>query len=184
MIETTTNNKIYLQIFDKAIRVFTGFMVAIYGLAKPFQFSYIKEYIGDEVISELTGMQLMWYFFGYSSIVPITIGVFQVIGSIFLLFNKTKLIGIAMLLPILFNIVLFDLVYEVNLGATIYGIIFLIFLLLSAAIDFKRIIIVFKSLITYTHDYSKKETITIWVLGIFFGILIFFFFQLLLNYNH
>ena len=86
-----------------------------YGGGKFMQFKDATKI--DLPVSALTGQQLMWAFFGYSEILPIFIGILQIIGGLLLLSNKTKLFGVAILLPILTNIILMDLVYHANQGA-------------------------------------------------------------------
>ena len=179
-MEFFKNKKLLIRTFDLGIRIFTGFMVTIYGLAKPIQFAGTEEY-ADKLLSELAGMELMWAFFGYSLTVPIVVGVLQVLGSILLIFKKTKLLGIFILLPILSNIVLFDIVYDVNKGATMYAIIFLIFILISAFIEKEKLIHIFKTITQTENTLSKKETYLKMGLGLLLGILFFFFFQMMLN---
>ena len=103
-------NKKY--IIALTLRVFVSASLAVYGLGKAVQFGDISTLVTP--VNELTGMQLMWAFFGYTRTLPIIIGVFQIVGSLLLLFRKTKLIGAFMLTPILMNIILFDIFYEVG----------------------------------------------------------------------
>ena len=95
------------------------------------QFAYGKN-LYDKTINELSGVDLTWVFFSYSPTFSNIIACFQIIGGLLLLFNKTKLIGVAILFPILLNILLIDILYagfpilEAIINATFY-IIVLIF---------------------------------------------------------
>lgn len=74
------------------------------------QFAYGKN-LYDKTINELSGLDLTWVFFSYSPIFSNIIACFQIIGGLLLLFNKTKLIGVTILFPILLNILLIDILY-------------------------------------------------------------------------
>lgn len=103
--------------FEKSIRLFAGAFICIYAFAKPWQF---PDSTGITTpVGEMAGMTLMWSFFGYSKIVPIIIGVFELTGALLLVFDKTKLLGALLLAPIMFNIAMFDVVYEVSAIPTV-----------------------------------------------------------------
>ncbi|MBQ4822559.1 hypothetical protein [Aquimarina sp. MMG016] len=133
----------FRTIFERTIRYFVAFFIFIYGAAKPLQFG-TKENLPDIPVSEMTGMELMWSFFGYSTELPIIIGILQVSGSLLLLFSRTKIIGILLLLPIMANIVLFDLFYQVHRGATINAIVFLVILIGLLFFEKQKLLQVFK----------------------------------------
>jgi len=97
---------------DLTLRVFVASSLAVYGAAKAVQFLGAAEV--ETPVNQLTGMQLMWAFFGYSQALPILIGVLQLIGSLMLLLRKTKLLGALLLTPIMVNIILFDIFFEVG----------------------------------------------------------------------
>jgi len=68
-------------------------------------------------LGETGGYNLAWTFFGYSKGYIFFIGVSQLLGAFLFLFNKTKLIGGAILIPILLNIIVVDYFYGVAYGA-------------------------------------------------------------------
>ncbi len=112
------------KIYEKSLRLFVAPFIFIYGVAKPWQFQ--DAFSGTNTpINEVDGMTLMWAFFSYSLTVPVVVGVFECVGAVLLIFDKTKLLGCLLLLPVLANVVLFDLVYGVVPFATINGIIYL-----------------------------------------------------------
>ena len=116
------------RIFEKSLRLFAATFIFIYGVVKPWQFENAFAST-NTAVNELDGMSLMWAFFGYSVTVPVVIGIFECVGATLLIFDKTKLLGAIILLPILGNIVLFDLVYKVVPFATMNGIIYLAIIL-------------------------------------------------------
>lgn len=106
----------------------------IYGIAKPLQFGEIN---GLTPLSELTGQQLMWAFYGYSKAYPVIIGIFEITGAISLLFNRTRIFGCLLLSTILFNIILQDYIYEIS--ALFTAIYYQVLIFVIMAFDFDRI---------------------------------------------
>jgi hypothetical protein len=105
----------YLYILEMALVISVSFSMFIYGVGKPLQFSNIS--IAQKPVSELMGMELMWAFYGYTKAYPIVLGIFEVLGALLLLFRKTRLLGGLVITSILFNVILQDIFYGVNLGA-------------------------------------------------------------------
>lgn len=87
----------------------------IYGAAKYLQFDGAAAI--DTPVSELTGMQLMWAFYGYSKTFILIIGALEIAGGLLLLFPRTRILGGLICTTILVNIILQDIFYEVNTGA-------------------------------------------------------------------
>lgn len=103
------------DIFENAISWIVVFGMFIYGGAKGVQFSNVN--LVDKLVSEMTGMELMWSFYGYSKPFAIIIGVLEITGGFLILFKKTRLIGCIFTSTILINIILQDYFYGVHLGA-------------------------------------------------------------------
>ncbi|WP_347372790.1 hypothetical protein [Aequorivita sp. Q41] len=101
-----------LKTIELTWRVFTAFYMFRYAMVKLTgeQFTYGKS-LYSKTINELSGLDLTWVFFSYSQAFISIIAFFQIIGGILLLFNKTKLVAIVILLPILVNILLIDIFY-------------------------------------------------------------------------
>ncbi|AYN00859.1 hypothetical protein [Chryseobacterium sp. 3008163] len=147
-----TNIKDLLYWF--AIFTVSGSML-VYGVSKPFQFESVEK-IGN--ITKLSGQEIMWVFYGYSKSYPIIVGIFEIIGAISLLFNKTRILGCLILTIILINVIIQDYIYNVvALSSAIYYQILIILILLF---DNKRL----KNIITalfYTYDKSKTNILII-----------------------
>jgi hypothetical protein len=105
----------YLYIFEMALVISVSFSMLLYGIGKPLQFS--NSSIAQKPVSALTGMELMWAFYGYSKVYPLVLGFFEIMGALLLLFRKTRLLGGLVITSILFNVILQDIFYGVNVGA-------------------------------------------------------------------
>jgi hypothetical protein len=68
-------------------------------------------------VSSQNGEALTWYYFGHSLVFGLLIAVIQLVGSGLLLFPKTRLAGIFLLLPVMLNIMLINIFYQMNIGA-------------------------------------------------------------------
>lgn len=82
----------------------------IYGIAKPIQFS---DYTNSTNLNVSEGHKTMWTFYSYSLTYPIIIGVFEILGGISILFNKSRIFGCVLLTIILSNIIIQDFIYEI-----------------------------------------------------------------------
>ena len=111
-----------MRIFEWAAVWMVALSVSVYGFAKPIQFSDPSTITTP--VNELTGMQLMWAFYGYSLTFQIFLGVLEVAGSILLLIPRTRVLGALLLTAILSNIIVQDLIYGVLQGALIAAIVY------------------------------------------------------------
>lgn len=94
----------------------------IYGLAKYVQFD--NPTLVSKTVSEMTGMELMWSFYGYSKTYAILLGIAEVTGGILFFFVRTRVLGGVLLTGILLNVIIQDVIYGVNQGALIAAIIY------------------------------------------------------------
>ena len=118
------------------IRFWLAAGISSYGFAKilGIQFSGANEIIlRDSLLGDISGNYLTWYYFNFSHTFILIIGYLQIGGALLLLFRRTTLSGIFLLLPVLVNIVMIDLFYGIPPAPTILSIVFtagLIYLLL------------------------------------------------------
>jgi hypothetical protein len=119
-----------IEIFENAISWVVVFAMFVYGAAKVIQFDGGAEV--DKYVSEMTGMELMWAFYGYSKPFAIILGLLEITGGILILIRRTRVLGCLLTSTILINIILQDVFYQVNIGALIAAIIYqiLIFIIL------------------------------------------------------
>ncbi|WP_020602894.1 hypothetical protein [Spirosoma spitsbergense] len=116
------------------IRYWLALSIASYGFAKILKTQFqTPTFLLDMPLNELRGMDLTWYYFGYSYPFAISVGLFQIVGSILLLYRRTTLLGVVILLPVMVNIVLINLFYQISPGAFFNSVVYslaLVFLLL------------------------------------------------------
>ena len=88
--------------------------------------------VANMTLGEVDSFSLGWTFMGYSIYYVAIIGIAQLIGAWLLLWNRTKLIGAFILVPIMVNIIIFDLIFikiysAAVLSIIIFGLLILIF---------------------------------------------------------
>ena len=167
-----SNDKVTLEL---VLRQCVFIILNIYAISKLLggQF-YMKGKIPDEIanttLGEASGFSLAWTFMGHSYFYILFIGVFQLSGAWFLLWNKTKLIGVLILIPIMVNIIVFDIIFLDVYPALANAIIVLLMLLLI--LFFNREII--KDIVIKLTSFQSKTSIPIKKRLITFGITILF----------
>ena len=122
------NKKDRIEILENAISWIVVLAMLIYGGGKLIQFDGAAE-IGKSV-SELTGMELMWAFYGYSKSFAMTLGLFEIIGGILILVKKIRIIGCLFTSTILVNVIFQDIYFGVHLGALKAAILYQILILI------------------------------------------------------
>ena len=116
------------------IRYWLALEIATYGFAKILRTQFAHSYYRDDTpAGDLSGFNLTWNYFSYSYTMTVIIAMVQIIGACLLLFRKTTLLGVTILLPVMLNILLINVFYNIALGAFINSVLFsvaLIYLLL------------------------------------------------------
>ena len=114
MLNEDASGKPYPKLLDW-LRYFCAFMLYMYGLSKllHLQFNMSSE-LALRPIGSLNGYQLTWFYFGYSRVYALVLGLTQVAGATLLLFRKTAFLGAAAMLPVMANILLINMFILVN----------------------------------------------------------------------
>jgi hypothetical protein len=116
------------------LRYWLVLVICSYGFAKILKTQFGTSYNVDDVpVGRLNGFELTWNYFGHSYAFALIIALFQIGGSVLLLFRRTTLLGAAILLPVMVNIVLINFFYDISPGAFMNSVLFslgLLFLLL------------------------------------------------------
>lgn len=99
---------------------------------------HIPEKLAHTPLPEASGFDLAWTFFGYSRGYVLFIGISQVIGGFLLLWQRTKLLGVAILIPILLNIIVVDDCFTIPSGAMWSAVVYLFLLFLILYWNRKR----------------------------------------------
>ncbi|WP_443633596.1 hypothetical protein ABXT64_01325 [Candidatus Marifrigoribacter sp. Uisw_064] len=169
------NKSNYKVTFELVLRQCVFIILNIYALSKLLggQF-YMKGKLPAEIanttLGEASGFSLAWTFMGHSYFYIMFVGIAQLIGAWFLLWNKTKLIGVLILLPIMVNIIVFDIVFLDVYPALANAIIVLLMLFLI--LFFNREIV--KDTVIKLTNFQSKSSVSIKKRLITFGITILF----------
>jgi len=103
------------QIIEVSFVFVVASAMYLYGFGKYFQFDNPAEV--SKSAAEMTGMELMWAFYGYSKPYAILLGILEIAGGTLLLIRKTRIFGGLFLTGILLNVIAQDIFYGVNEGA-------------------------------------------------------------------
>lgn len=129
--------------FRGILRYWLAFDIATYGFAKILKTQFAQSFHRDDsLVGSLNGFDLTWNYFAHSYALAVIIGLLQIIGSVLLLFRKTTLLGVSILLPILVNILLINVFYDIATGAFLNSVLFtlgLLYLLLLRWSDLKAV---------------------------------------------
>ncbi|GAB2578122.1 hypothetical protein [Spirosoma areae] len=126
------------------IRYWLALSISSYGFAKILKTQFqTPAYLLDMPLGSVDGMSLTWYYFGYSYLLAVSIALFQIGGSILLLYRRTTLLGAMILLPVMVNIVLINLFYKIAIGAFFNSVIYSLSLVFLLLLHGKRLKLIF-----------------------------------------
>src|SRR5258708_1786461 len=116
-MRSTESMKSYPRYLDW-IRYLSAWLLFTYGLSKlaGVQFTLHQD-IAQRPIGSLSGFQLTWYYYSYSHVYASILGLTQLAGAAMLLFRKTALLGAAIMTPIMANILMINLFFNIAVGA-------------------------------------------------------------------
>lgn len=130
-----------LALWQGIIRYGLAFNISIFGFKKIFGQQFIvPNFMYDEKLGALSGEWLTWHYFGFSYPFGLIVATFQIGGSVLLLFSRTRLFGVMLLLPVLLNILFINVFYGLNAGATLQSIILSLGLLYLLLLDYRRLL--------------------------------------------
>lgn len=114
---------------ELGFRIYLFIMLSIYGWGKVMKDQFfpagrIPPDIATKTLNIATPHDIAWVFFGTSYTYMCFIGITQGLTAVLLLPERTKLIAVAMLIPIMANVVVVDLCYGVSPGPTWSGILY------------------------------------------------------------
>jgi len=100
------------------LRYFSAFLLLVYGSTKLVgkQF-HVPPEMALRPVGSLSGYQLAWFYYGYSHTYEVILGLVQLGGGTLLLFRKTALLGAALMLPVMTNIVMINVFFHIAWGA-------------------------------------------------------------------
>jgi len=114
--------------------------LAMFGVQKLFRLQFVVPLaMQDQPESRLTGEELTWTYFSHSYPFACMIGLFQIAGSVMLLYRRTKLLGVFTLLPVMVNICLLNFFYGFETGEKVHAVVLLLGLLYLLFEEYPRL---------------------------------------------
>ncbi|GAB4055975.1 hypothetical protein [Spirosoma litoris] len=102
-------------LFQTIIAFYVAYAITGYGAAKILKTQFQPpNYVLETPIKDLSGFWLTWTYYGYSQTMAYILGWTQIGGCILLLFRRTRLLGVFVLLPVMINIDLIDHFYAIS----------------------------------------------------------------------
>jgi hypothetical protein len=100
------------------LRYLSAFLLFTYGSSKLLgrQFSLPPE-IALRPVGSLNGYQLAWFYYSHSHVYAVILGLIQLAGGALLLFRKSALLGAALTLPVITNILMINVFFHIAWGA-------------------------------------------------------------------
>jgi hypothetical protein len=136
----TTNNPATLAFWQGLIRYGVAFNLASFGWEKICHLQLVLP--GSKLdlpYSSFSPSDLFWYFFSHSYLFGCIIAGLQIAGAMLLLFRRTRLAGVFVLLPVVANILLMDIFYEIGGGVVFHASVMMAGLLYFLFIEFDRL---------------------------------------------
>jgi hypothetical protein len=130
-----------LAFWQGLIRYGIAMDLSMIGFQKLFHLQF-STHLGalDLPFSSFSPEDLTWAFFGQSRAFVCVIGGLQILGSFLLVFNRTRLVGIFVLLPVVLNIVLLNACYHFDWGESIQALELLLALLYLLFSEYGRLV--------------------------------------------
>jgi hypothetical protein len=135
-----TNKPSTLAFWQGLIRYGVAFDLAEFGWAKICHRQLVMPLSKfDLPYSSLSPSDLFWTFFSHSYLFGCIIAALQIIGAMLLLFHRTRLAGVFILLPVLANILLMDIFYKIGNSVIVHTSILMAGTLYFLFIEFDRL---------------------------------------------
>jgi hypothetical protein len=104
---------------SRLLRYLSALVLFVYGFAKinGSQFTILDSKL-DKPMGQVSGFWLTWYYFGFSHFYGTMLALVEIGAGVLLTFRRTTVLGACILVPMLANIILIDIFYSVDPGAT------------------------------------------------------------------
>ena len=134
----------FKELLEITCRLYVFFFLTAYGVGKViggqfYSASRIPDGLDLMPIGQVSDFDLAWVFMGRSYGYLLFIGLAEIFGAVLLLFNKTKLIGTLILIPIMVNVIVFDIFFLDEYGALAGATLYLLMLLTILIINKEKI---------------------------------------------
>jgi hypothetical protein len=138
------NSENVIAFWQGLIIYIISFSLISFGLMKLLHLHITSSLVWmDKPSSSLSDEALMEVFFIREPLFLLLIGCLEIIGSILIIYRRTRMLGIFILLPVLLNIILMNIFYNVGMGATIQAILLAIGLFYILMQDYESILLFF-----------------------------------------
>jgi hypothetical protein len=176
------------RVIELAARWYVFWFLNVYGLGKIaggqfYRRGRLPEEVAKTLLGEANAFDLAWTFMGYSFAYILFIGLAEVVGGWLLLWERTKLLGVAILLPVMVNIIVFDVIFLDVYGALASATIYTVLLLVILVCNKEAVSQALRALVPQTQpkqiplkQKAKTAIAALVVMGVLFG-----FDQLLVN---
>jgi hypothetical protein len=135
-----TNNPATLAFWQGLIRYAVAFDLASFGWEKIFHLQLVMPLSRlDLPYKSFSPSDLFWTFFSHSYFFGCIVAGIQITGAMLLLFRRTRRAGVFVLLPVLANILLMDIFYQIGNSVVVHTSIMLSAVLYFLFIEFKRL---------------------------------------------
>jgi len=135
-----TNKPSTLAFWQGLIRYGVAFDLAEFGWAKICHRQFVMPLSKfDLPYNSLSPSDLFWTFFSHSYLFGCIIAALQITGAMLLLFHRTRLVGVFILLPVLANILLMDIFYQIGYSVVVDASILMAGILYFLIIEFDRL---------------------------------------------
>ncbi len=144
------------KVLERVARYYVCLFLLQYGIGKMiggqfYRRGELPDAVAAMTLGEAPAFELAWTFMGYSGAYIAFIGISQVIGSLLLLGERTKLLGVTLLVPIMVNIVAFDVVFLDAYAALANALLYLFLLLLILYLNQDKVSAAFRALTSANH---------------------------------
>jgi len=168
------------HLIELGIHIYLFIILNQYGIGKIigqqfYRKGKLPESVANIRLGNVEAFDLAWTFMGYSFYYILFVGLSQIIGSWLLLFNKTKLLGVIVLIPIVLNIVVFDIIFLNAYGALASATLYLSLLIIVLFLNKNRVIKALKTLTTKSKKQITLKTTSLAHLGMLILIIAFIF---------
>ncbi|SDH36794.1 hypothetical protein [Chitinophaga filiformis] len=135
-----TNRPETLAFWQGLIRYGVAFDLASFGWEKICHLQLVMPISKvDLPYSSFSPSDLFWNFYSHSYLFACIIAGLQITGAMLLLFRRTRLVGVFVLIPLLANILLMDIFYEIGQSVVVHASIMLLGTLYFLFIEFNRL---------------------------------------------
>jgi hypothetical protein len=109
------NSAVRHNLLRGILRYFIAYEVSVYGFGKILKTQFAISYTRADIpVGNLSGFELTWFYYSHSYTFAVILGLCQIGGAILLLFRRTTLLGVCVLLPVMINVVLINIFYDIG----------------------------------------------------------------------